>query len=235
MFVKMLQDDDKAVVCNLSLFVCVCVYCASLPVYLRESGIGWVWVRHFEVGFEDWLVSLVFIIWWDTTYLIKRPCYQRESPCQDSAGNRTTRRPPDYRKETQTAVVRTCLPFIRSGQNHLVRHSERGKKTRQTEEEVGRRQHQGMARPRVRQVSEGSGDKRKWGKLDVKSSAVPQRPSRLRDTWWWWWLPLRPYRLILCETWVSGTEPWGGWSGPQISSEQSGYMCGVDQPWAVRL
>ena len=26
----------------------------------------------------------------------------------------------------------TCLPFIRSGQNHLARHSERGKKTRQT-------------------------------------------------------------------------------------------------------
>ena len=32
--------------------------------------------------------------------------------------------------------------------NHLARHSERGKKTRQTEEEVGR-QHQGMDRPGV--------------------------------------------------------------------------------------
>ena len=42
-------------------------------------------------------------------------------------------------------------PFIRSGQNRLARHSERGKKTRQTEEEVGR-QHQGMDRPGVRQV-----------------------------------------------------------------------------------
>ena len=54
------------------------------------------------------------------------------------------------------------LPFIRSGQNHLARHSERGKKTRQTEEEqteeeVGR-QHQGMDRPGVRQVPEGSGE-----------------------------------------------------------------------------
>ena len=48
----------------------------------------------------------------------------------------TTRRRPDDRKETQTAVVWSCLPFIRSGQNHLARHSERGKKTRQTEEEV---------------------------------------------------------------------------------------------------
>ena len=36
-------------------------------------------------------------------------------------------------------------PFIRSGKNHLARHCEQGKKTRQTEEEVGR-QHQGMDR-----------------------------------------------------------------------------------------
>ena len=49
---------------------------------------------------------------------------------------------------TQTAVVWSCLPFIRSGPNHLAWHSERGKKTRQTEEEVGR--HQGMDRPGVR-------------------------------------------------------------------------------------
>ena len=60
-------------------------------------------------------------------------------------------------KETQTAAVWSCLPFIRSGKNHLARHSERGKKTRQTEEEVGR-QHQGMDRPTVRQVLEGSGE-----------------------------------------------------------------------------
>ena len=73
----------------------------------------------------------------DTTHLIQRPCYQGGSPCQDPAGNWTTRRPPADRKETQTAVVWSCLPFIRSGQNHLARHSERGKKTRQTEEGSG--------------------------------------------------------------------------------------------------
>ena len=44
--------------------------------------------------------------------------------------------------------------------NHLARHSERGKKTRQTEEEVGRK-YQGMDRPGVRQVPEGSGKQRK--------------------------------------------------------------------------
>ena len=96
----------------------------------------------------------------NTTYLIQRPCYQRGS--QGLADNWTTRRPPDDRKETQTAVVWSCFPFIGSGQNHLARHSERGKKTRQTEEEVGR-QHQGLDRPGVRQVPEGSGEQGKVG------------------------------------------------------------------------
>ena len=76
----------------------------------------------------------------------------------------------------QTVVVWSCFPFIRSSQNHLARHIERGKKTRRTKEEVGR-QHQGMDRPGVRQVPEGSGEQ---GKME-KSSVVPQRPSRLRD------------------------------------------------------
>ena len=98
----------------------------------------------------------------DTTLLIQSPCYQRGSPCQDPPGNGTTRRPPDHHKETQTVVVLSCLPFIKSGQNHLARHSERGKKTRPTKNEVGR-QHQGMDRPGGRQVPEGSGEQ---GKLE---------------------------------------------------------------------
>ena len=125
----------------------------------------------------------------DTTHLIQRPRYQRRSPCQDPAGNRTTQRPPDHGKETKTAVVWSCLLFIRSGQNHQARHSEEGKKTRQTEEEVGR-QHQRVDRPAVRQVPEGSGkqtkqknQKQKRRKLVVKSSVVPQRPPRLRAKW----------------------------------------------------
>ena len=67
----------------------------------------------------------------------------------------------------QAAVVWLCLPFIRSGPNHLARHSERGKKTRQTEEEVGR-QHQGMDRPGVRQVPEGSGEQGKMEDIGCK-------------------------------------------------------------------
>ena len=102
----------------------------------------------------------------DTKHFIQKPCYQRGSPCQDPAGNWITRRP-EYRKETQTAVVWSWFPFIRSGQNHLARHSERGKKTRQTEEEVGR-QHQGMDRPSVRQVPEGSGEQGQTEKTGCK-------------------------------------------------------------------
>ena len=80
--------------------------------------------------------------------------------------------------------------FIRSGQNHLARHSERGKKTRQTEEEVGR---QGRQRQRWEDnIREWTGlefaksqraveSTEKWRKLIEKSSVVPQRPSRLRD------------------------------------------------------
>ena len=63
-----------------------------------------------------------------TTHIIQRPCYQRGSPCQDPAGNRTTRRPTDDRKETQTVVVWSCLLFIRSGRNYFSRHSERGRR-----------------------------------------------------------------------------------------------------------
>ena len=103
----------------------------------------------------------------DTTHLKQKPCYQRGSPCQDPAGNRTTRRPPDHRKETQTAVVWSCFPFIRSGPNHLARHSERGNKTMPTEKEVGRK-HQRMDRPGARQVPEGSGEKRKMEKTGCK-------------------------------------------------------------------
>ena len=103
----------------------------------------------------------------DTTHLIQGPCYQRGSPCKDPAGKWTTRRPPSNRKKTQTAVVWSCLPFIRSSKNHLARHSERGKKTRQAEEEVGR-QHQRVDRPGVRQVSEGSVEQRKMEKTGCK-------------------------------------------------------------------
>ena len=115
----------------------------------------------------------------NTTHLIQRPCYKRGSPCQDPAGNWTTRRP-DGRKETQNAVVWSCLPFIRSGQNHLARHGERGEEDK-------------ADRGRGGKTTSGNGQAwnspsprgqwrtwKKWRKLVVKSSVVPQRPLRLR-------------------------------------------------------
>ena len=121
------------------IVLCWLVYCTM------------VWV---DSGFH---LNVICLKPQDTMHLLQRPCYQRGSPCHDPAGNRTTQRPPDQCKETQTAVVWSCLPFIRSGQNHLARHSERGKKTRQTEEQVSR-QHRGMDRPGVRQVPEGGAE-----------------------------------------------------------------------------
>ena len=59
-------------------------------------------------------------------------------------------------------------PVHQSGQNHLARHIERGKKTRQTEEEVWR-QHQGMDRPGVCQVPEGSGEQ---GKMEETTCEI---------------------------------------------------------------
>ena len=63
-------------------------------------------------------------------------------------------------------MVWSCFLFIRSGQNHLARHSERGKKKRQAKEEMGR--HQGMDRPGVPQVPEGSGEQGKMEKTGCK-------------------------------------------------------------------
>ena len=94
------------------------------------------------------------------------------------AKSQQAQRPPDHRKETQTAVVWIRHPFIGSDQNHFARHSERGKKTRQTEEEVGRQQQ--AWRPGVHQIPEAVENREQWRKLVAKSSVVPQRPSRLR-------------------------------------------------------
>ena len=56
----------------------------------------------------------------------------------------------------------SCLPFIRSGKTILQVIVKGEKKTWQTQEEVGR-QHQGMDRPGVRQVLDGSGERENGG------------------------------------------------------------------------
>ena len=77
-------------------------------------------------------------------------------------------------------MVWTCLPFIRSGQNHLARHSERrekaDKKKKWWEENI--REWTGLEFAKSHRAVEITEN---WRKLVVKSSVVPQRPSRLRD------------------------------------------------------
>ena len=57
--------------------------------------------------------------------------------------------------------------------NNFTRHSERGKKTRQTEEEVGR-QHQGWTGLEFAKSRRAVENREKWKKLVAKSSVVPQ-------------------------------------------------------------
>ena len=73
----------------------------------------------------------------------------------EEAGKRTTQRPPDHHKEKQTAVVWSYSHSSGLARTILQGTAKRGKKTRQTEEEVGRH-HQGMDRPGVHQVPKGS-------------------------------------------------------------------------------
>ena len=80
----------------------------------------------------------------------------------------------------QTEVVWKCLLFIRSSQNQLARHTEREEKTRQTEKrwEDNISERIGLEFTKSLRAVE---NREKWRKLVVKSSVVPQRPSRLRN------------------------------------------------------
>ena len=114
----------------------------------------------------------------DTMHFIQRPRYQRGSPCQVPAGNRTAQRPPDHHKEMQTAVVWTCLPFIRSDQNRLARHSEKGKQRTGWQGNTG--EWIGLEFAMCQRAVK---NREKWRKLFMKSPVVPQWPSWLRDRW----------------------------------------------------
>ena len=130
----------------------------------------------------------------DTTHLIQRPCYQQGSPCQDPAGNRTTRRPPDHRRRRK---------LQRNG--HVSRSSGLPKTILQGTVKGGRRQgrqNKGWE-DNIREwtglefaKSQRAVEKReKWRKLVVKSPVVPQRPSRLRLFVSWCFKPSQPQRI----------------------------------------
>ena len=78
--------------------------------------------------------------------------------------------------------------------------------------------------------------KKKWKKLVVKSSVVPQRPSRSRDRWWWWpfsvtlivfqlenFMFSSDYVETLCDCWSSPRREAGDvWRLPPPASGISG-------------
>ena len=119
----------------------------------------------------------------DTMHLLQRPCYQQGCPCQDPAGNWTTRKPPDHCKEMQTTVVWSCLPFIRSCQTFLqgtVKGGRRQGRERKKWEDNVIREWTGLEFAKSQRAVE---NREKWRKLVAKSSVVPQRPSWLRSRW----------------------------------------------------
>ena len=116
----------------------------------------------------------------DITHLIQRPYYQRGSPCQNPAGNRTKRRSP-------TVVKRRKLLWY----GHVSRSSGLAKTILQGTAKGGRRQGR-QRKKREDNIEEWTGlefaksqkavkNREKWRKHVAKSSVVPQRPSRLRD------------------------------------------------------
>ena len=68
-----------------------------------------------------------------------------------------TWRPPDDRKETQTAVVWSCLPLTPGRPKPSCKAQWKGEEDK-ADRRRGGRQHQGMDRPGVLQVPEGSGE-----------------------------------------------------------------------------
>ena len=71
-------------------------------------------------------------------------------------------------------MVWTCFPFIRSDQNDVARHNERGKKTRQAEKEV-ERQHQEIDKCSPSPKG-GVENREKWSKLVVELKWRPNDP-----------------------------------------------------------
>ena len=106
----------------------------------------------------------------DITHLIKRPCYQRGSPSQNPAGNRTTRRP-DHHKRRKLQWYGHVFHS-----SDLAKKGREGRQRKRWEDKI--REWTGLEFGRSQRAVE---NRRKWRKLVAKSYVVRQRPSRLRD------------------------------------------------------
>ena len=97
-----------------------------------------------------------------------------------STGDRIAQRPPDHGKETQAAVVRSCLRS--SGlaktilQGTVKGGRRRGRQKKGWEDNI--REWIGLEFAKSQRAVE---NREKWRKLVVKSFVVPKQPLRLRD------------------------------------------------------
>ena len=118
----------------------------------------------------------------DTTHLIQRQLYQRRSPYQDQQSiapqedlltivKRRRRKLQWYGRVSQSSgLAKTML------QGTVKRERRQGRQRKRWEDNI--REWTGLELGRTQRAVENRG---KWRKMVVKSSVVPQRPSRLRD------------------------------------------------------
>ena len=113
----------------------------------------------------------------DTTHFIQRPCYQRRNTCQDPACIRTTRRPPDHRKETclrSSGLAKTILQgTVKGGWRQ-------GKQKKRWKDNI-----RDWTGPEFAKSQRAVENREKWTKLVVNSS--PNDTPRLRERWRWKW------------------------------------------------
>ena len=141
---------------------------------------------------------------WGATARYYAPCTKTLLPMRKSVprssrqSHHTETRPPDHCKETQTEEI-CCMdvspvhqtwpkPPCKAewkGQEDKADRG-RGRKTRQTEEEVGR-QHQGMKRPGVHHVPERSGEQEKMEETGREVICGAPATPAVRDSWRWRW------------------------------------------------
>ena len=75
-------------------------------------------------------------------------------------------------------MVWTCLPFIRSGQNHLTGHSERGEEDEADRKRGGKTNYRKWTGLEFVKSQRAVKNRRK---LVAKSPVVPQRPSKIKN------------------------------------------------------